>query len=179
MKRAASGILPLIAIDRKAAKPLHTQIYDAYRTGIVSGRFRPGQRIPSTRVLATELEVSRFPVLNAYAQLLAEGYFESRVGAGTVVSSLLPDQLTPSKLTRARVAQRAPDLDQLRAALPPFAAFKVSPVCRAWAHFAWDKWHPINSPSVSGRIWSRTAPAIWTPARFITATTWASGRSGK
>ncbi len=104
MKRAASGILPLIAIDRKAAKPLHTQIYDAYRTGIVSGRFRPGQRIPSTRVLATELEVSRFPVLNAYAQLLAEGYFESRVGAGTVVSSLLPDQLTPSKLTRARVA---------------------------------------------------------------------------
>jgi len=104
MKRAASGILPLIAIDRKVAKALHIQIYDAYRTGIVTGRFHPRQRIPSTRVLATELGVSRFPVLNAYAQLLAEGYFESRVGAGTVVSSLLPDQLTPSGPTRMRSA---------------------------------------------------------------------------
>ena len=96
MKRAASGILPIIAVDRKAAKALHTQIYDAYRSAIVTGSLRPRQRIPSTRVLATELGVSRFPVLNAYAQLLAEGYFESRVGAGTVVSSLLPDQLTSS-----------------------------------------------------------------------------------
>ncbi|MGD0213265.1 MAG: PLP-dependent aminotransferase family protein [Terriglobales bacterium] len=104
MKRAPSGILPLIAIDRKAAKALHRQIYDAYRTGIVSGGLHPGQRLPSTRVLASELGVSRFPVLNAYAQLLAEGYFESRVGAGTVVSRLLPDQVTPSKpTTRARL----------------------------------------------------------------------------
>ena len=109
MKRAASGIVPVIAIDRKAAKALHTQIYDAYRTAIVSGSLRPRQRIPSTRVLATELGVSRFPVLNAYSQLLAEGYFESRVGAGTVVSSLLPEQLIPEQLrssgpTNARFA---------------------------------------------------------------------------
>src|SRR5262249_24247982 len=49
-------------------------------------------RVPSTRTLAEELGVSRIPVLNAYAQLLAEGYFEARVGAGTVVSSTLPEQ---------------------------------------------------------------------------------------
>jgi GntR family transcriptional regulator/MocR family aminotransferase len=91
-------------IDRKAPKALHRQIYDAYRTAIVDGSLRPGQRIPSTRVLASELGVSRFPVLNAYAQLLAEGYFESRVGAGTVISSFLPDQLTPSGVTGARLA---------------------------------------------------------------------------
>jgi len=103
MKRAASGILPVIAIDRKAPQALHKQIYDAYRATIVAGGLRPGQRIPSTRVLASELGVSRFPVLNAYAQLLAEGYFASRVGAGTVVSHLLPDQLTSSGPTRARL----------------------------------------------------------------------------
>jgi DNA-binding transcriptional MocR family regulator len=73
MKRVASGILPMIAINRRASKPLHWQIYEAYRTSIVDGSLRPGQRIPSTRVLASELGVSRFPVLNAYAQLLAEG----------------------------------------------------------------------------------------------------------
>ena len=87
----------MIAVNRKSPKALHRQIYDAYRAAIVDGRLRPGQRIPSTRVLASEIRVSRFPVLNAYAQLLAEGYFESRVGAGTVIASSLPDQLTSSK----------------------------------------------------------------------------------
>src|SRR5580704_16890822 len=103
MKRVASGILLMIAVDRKASKSLHRQIYDAYRMAIVDGSLRPGQRIPSTRVLAAEIGVSRFPVLNAYAQLLAEGYFESRVGAGTVVSGSLPEQFTSSRPAGARI----------------------------------------------------------------------------
>lgn len=90
----------MIALDRKSRKPLQRQIYDAYRSAILEGSLRSGQRIPSTRVLAGELHVSRFPVLNAYAQLLAEGYFQSRIGAGTVVSSSLPDQFTASGPTR-------------------------------------------------------------------------------
>src|SRR5580698_9517315 len=104
MKKVASGILPSIAIDRRSSKPLHRQVYDGYRTAIVDGSLRPGQRIPSTRVLASELGVSRFPVLNAHAQLVAEGYFESRVGAGTVVSGSLPDQFISSKPAQARFA---------------------------------------------------------------------------
>lgn len=103
MKRAASGIVPVLAIDRKAPKALHRQIYDGYRNAILEGRLHPTQRIPSSRVLASELGVSRFPVLNAYAQLLAEGYIESRVGAGTVVSSSMPDQLTSSKPSGAQL----------------------------------------------------------------------------
>ena len=92
MKRAGSGILPTISIDRKAREPLQRQIYNSFRAGIMDRRLRPGQRIPSTRALASELGISRFPVLNAYAQLLAEGYFESRVGAGTEISRSLTDQ---------------------------------------------------------------------------------------
>jgi len=84
--------------------PLHRQIYDGFRSAILEGRLRPGQRILSTRVLAAEIRVSRFPVLNAYAQLLAEGYLESRVGAGTVVSSSLPEQLTSSRPTSTKTA---------------------------------------------------------------------------
>ncbi len=102
MKRVASGSLLIIAIDRSAPKALHRQIYDAYRVAILDGSLRPRQRIPSTRLLASELGVSRFPVLNAYAQLLAEGYLEGRVGAGTVVSSSLPDQLMSSAATGVR-----------------------------------------------------------------------------
>jgi GntR family transcriptional regulator / MocR family aminotransferase len=102
MKRVASGILPMVAVDRTHSMPLHRQIYDGFRSAILEGRLRPGQRIPSTRVLAAEIRVSRFPVLNAYGQLLAEGYLESRVGAGTVVSPSLPEQLTSSRPTGLR-----------------------------------------------------------------------------
>ena len=102
MKRVASAIVPVIRIDRKAQQALHRQIYDSLRTAIVEGSLRPGQRIPSTRVLASELGVSRFPVLNAYAQLLAEGYLESRVGAGTVVSNSILDQLSSGAPARTR-----------------------------------------------------------------------------
>ncbi|HZC24386.1 MAG TPA: PLP-dependent aminotransferase family protein, partial [Candidatus Binatia bacterium] len=91
MKRVASGILPVITVDRRSAQSLQRQIYDSCRSAILEARLRPGQRLPSSRVLASEIGVSRFPVLNAYAQLVAEGYVESRVGAGTVVSASLPE----------------------------------------------------------------------------------------
>lgn len=97
MKRVSSGISPVIAVDRKANKPLHQQIYDAYRAMIVGRSLRAGQQIPASRTLASDLKISRIPVLTAYAQLLAEGYFEARVGAGTFVCSSLPDQTTSSE----------------------------------------------------------------------------------
>src|SRR6202040_3617468 len=97
MKKVPSVFTPVISVDRKAAKPLHKQIYDAFRAMIVLGNLRAGQQIPSTRALAPELGISRIPVLGAYAQLLAEGYFESRTGAGTFVCSSMPDQLAPNE----------------------------------------------------------------------------------
>src|SRR5271163_4966652 len=108
MKKVASGILPMIAIDRKSSKALHQQIYDAYRLAVVDSTLRPGHRVPSSRELASELEVSRFPVVNAYAQLLAEGYFESRVGSGTVVSNLLPERFATSKASSDLQIQSGP-----------------------------------------------------------------------
>src|SRR5580658_5768477 len=135
MSRVPSGLTPILAIDRKTRKPLHRQIYDAYRAAIVDGSLRRGQRIPSTRVLASELGVSRFPVLNAYAQLLAEGYFESRVGAGTVVSSSLPDLLTSSAATGTRLAptRSGPRPVARRASKLPRA--EGSPWLQGWGAF--------------------------------------------
>ncbi len=86
-------ILPVMDVDRARAKPLHRQLYEGYRDAILAHRLRPGQRLPSTRSLAAELRVSRIPVLNAFEQLLAEGFFESRVGSGTFVARSLPDGL--------------------------------------------------------------------------------------
>jgi GntR family transcriptional regulator/MocR family aminotransferase len=91
---AGAALLPVITVDRRAQAPLRRQIYDGYRAAILRGELRPGQQLPSSRALAVELGVSRFPVLDAYSQLLTEGYFEARIGAGTFVSECLPDQLT-------------------------------------------------------------------------------------
>ncbi|QSQ23104.1 PLP-dependent aminotransferase family protein [Pyxidicoccus parkwayensis] len=96
MKRAPQGILPIIAVDRRSQVPLYRQVYEGYREAIVDRRLRAGERLPSTRSLATELGISRIPILSAFEQLLAEGYFESRVGAGTFVASSLPDEGPPS-----------------------------------------------------------------------------------
>ncbi|MGA7461845.1 MAG: PLP-dependent aminotransferase family protein [Candidatus Korobacteraceae bacterium] len=92
MEKASSALLPVIAIDRKALLPLHKQIYDTFREHITHGSLRAGQQMPSTRALALELKLSRIPVLTAYSQLLAEGYCETRAGAGTFVSRVLPQQ---------------------------------------------------------------------------------------
>ena len=85
-----------LPIDRAAGIPLHQQIYQGIRRAILGGLLRPSQRVPSTRALAVELEVSRLPVLTAYDQLLHEGYLEGRVGSGTFVSAALPDDLLRS-----------------------------------------------------------------------------------
>ncbi len=91
-----SVVSPIIAIDRNAGMPLHRQVYDGYRDAILRGDLAPGQKIPSSRELASEIRVSRFPVLHAYAQLLAEGYLESQVGSGTYISTTLPEQMMSS-----------------------------------------------------------------------------------
>ena len=91
-KKLRGAMVPVIAVDRHGEKPLHRQIYDAFRAMILDRRLQPGQQIPSTRALAEELGISRIPVLGAYAQLIAEGYIETRSGAGTFVTTSLSDQ---------------------------------------------------------------------------------------
>ena len=72
--------------------PLHRQTYRALRTAILAGRLRAGERFPSTRTLARELGVSRNTVLQAYEQLVAEGYAAARGGSGTYAADALPAQ---------------------------------------------------------------------------------------
>ena len=85
--------LPAIALSQRSPEPLHQQIYRHLREAVLTGTLSPGSRLPSTRVLAEDLGVSRTTVLAAYDQLLAEGYVEGQVGSGTRIARHLPDEL--------------------------------------------------------------------------------------
>ena len=86
-------LLGTVSLDREGALPLHRQLFDALRQAILAGRLRPGTRLPSTRVMASDLGVARNTVMAAFEQLVAEGYLQARVGSGTTVSSIAPDML--------------------------------------------------------------------------------------
>ncbi len=151
MKRVPTGIVPVIAVDRAAAKPLHRQIYEGFREAIVERRLRAGQRLPSTRGLAAELGISRLPVLQAFEQLLAEGYFESRTGAGTFVAGSLPDDLSTAsdRPGRGRPAARPGRRAISRA--PEILSPDPKPWLKGWGAFR------VSQPAVDRfplRIWS-------------------------
>ena len=76
----------LVALRRDAQVPLHRQIEASIREGIRSGRLGFGTSLPPTRTLATDLGVSRGVVVEAYQQLVAEGYLTSRTGGYTQVA---------------------------------------------------------------------------------------------
>jgi len=92
-KRPSGVFLPPISLERASSLPLYKQLYEAMRQSILLGTLRKGLRLPSTRTLAHELSVSRNIVVIAFEQLLAEGYIESRTGAGSFVTETLPEDV--------------------------------------------------------------------------------------
>jgi len=80
----------------------------ALRSAIREGRLRPGDRVPPSRALAAELGLSRGTVVEAYAQLVAEGFLRGRQGSGTVVAA---SPLPRASRRRAPTAPAAPLFD--------------------------------------------------------------------
>jgi GntR family transcriptional regulator/MocR family aminotransferase len=111
MSRPGWAELYAFEVDRTADAPVFRQIYLQLRSAILSGTLRPATRLPSTRELAAQLGVSRSAVVAAFEQLLAEGYVSGRTGAGTYISSDLPEPFTAThgRSTRSVTAAKAAD----------------------------------------------------------------------
>ncbi len=75
-----------IALDRDAEEPIYRQLIRSIRMQIDSGVLPAGVRLPASRDLARQLNISRISVVNAYAELRAEGYLSAHAGRGTFVS---------------------------------------------------------------------------------------------
>ena len=70
---------------------LQTQVRQMVASGILEGRFRPGEKLPSSRSLAAHLGVSRITVTLAYTELVADDYIASRGRSGYYVSDNAPE----------------------------------------------------------------------------------------
>ena len=81
-----SGVDLLLESRSESSGGLRTRLEAGLRDAIRSGRLARGVRLPPTRALARDLGVSRGTVLEAYAQLSAEGWLSGRQGSGTVVA---------------------------------------------------------------------------------------------
>ena len=93
MPTTPDATLVSVALDDAQAPPLYVQLFEQVRDQILSGRLKPQQRLPSTRALAKDLNVSRTTTLAAYEQLMSEGYIEGREGSGAYVAPTLPEDL--------------------------------------------------------------------------------------
>lgn len=151
-----------IGIDRADREPLQSQIARQIRGLVLSGRLKPQAKLPSTRALAEELDVARATIVEAYEQLLGEGYLETRSGSGTRVAAELPEALLASAPQRA-IKPVPVRLSARREPARPFRSGLVD-----WEAFPHDDWGRLL-----GRFWrnppvtllEHNDPFGWMPLR--------------
>ncbi|WP_406625227.1 PLP-dependent aminotransferase family protein [Acidovorax sp. SDU_ACID1] len=110
-RTAKSPHIPSIGeLDRNAG-PLGRQLAQKLREAVRGGDIKPGELLPSTRALAKSLGVARGTVVEAFEQLQAEGFLDSRPGASTRVAlSLAGTQRTPSGPRKGSMRGKQPPL---------------------------------------------------------------------
>jgi len=79
-----------VLLDRSRREPLTSQLVEQLRDAIRQARIRPGTRLPSSRRLSEQLDVSRNTVVRAYDELIVEGYVEARPASGIFVADRPP-----------------------------------------------------------------------------------------
>lgn len=144
------------------AKSLYTQIYDLIKEMILKRRLPEGCILPATRLLASQLNVSRSTVVRAYDFLRIEGYVEAKVGSGYAVRPLLQEKKEPPtkgnykypnvSLLGASFYNNASLLNStddksvaFRPGLPPLDAFPVN----TWKNLSNLYWKNINLSGLS------------------------------
>jgi GntR family transcriptional regulator/MocR family aminotransferase len=128
-------------LDSASGATLRARAEHALREAVRSGRLPPGSRLPATRALAAQLGVSRGVVVEAYAQLAAEGYLDTRRGGGTRVAEH-PAPPPASTSTPTRGAGPAPrgGLGAGRAEAPATMRYDLRPALPAVDGFPRAAW---------------------------------------
>jgi len=92
----------LIVVDPHSGVPVYKQLMDQVKFHVASGLLRPGDELPSTRALSSELGVNPMTVSKAYSYLEREGVVERRPGRPLVVREMESEQARQRKIDRLR-----------------------------------------------------------------------------
>lgn len=120
-----------LTLDNISAEPIHIQISHRIKRAISDGSLEHGERLPSTRVLASELSVARGTVENAYALLMGEGLLISKGQAGTFIN-ISSNSLEKSKPVPERHSVKNPAQQE--------RSFLFQPGCPAYDVFPRKTW---------------------------------------
>lgn len=80
-------------LDKQSSIPMQKQMYDTIRFAVLDHTLIAGQKLPSSRALAADLEISRITISLTYDRLIAENYLVTRAGNGTYVAPTLTQPL--------------------------------------------------------------------------------------
>ena len=160
-KSTFDAALLSLSLDRALGEPLHGQLAGQLRTLILERRISAGERLPSSRLLASELSVSRVTVTTAIDQLISEGYAEGRHGSGVYVATDLPDYTLPlDQKQRSRLSDAPLPVPQpskpFETAAPDLEHFPH----REWARLLDQCWRTPAPP-----LLAKADPFGWGPLR--------------
>ncbi|MCS1381789.1 PLP-dependent aminotransferase family protein [Lysinibacillus sphaericus] len=135
-----------IPINRALDIPLNKQVYRQIREKILNGTLQSGERLASTRKLCSELNVSRNVILEAYEQLVAEGFLVSHRGSGTFVADGAHLTLSSKETVQKKIENKttAPKID-FRSGIPALDLFPR----KTWAKLSHNIWNDTN-PAIFG-----------------------------
>jgi|SRR5690625_1273424 len=139
-----------IPIDRSLDIPLIRQVYQQIRKRILNGQLKANEKLPSSRELSSELNVSRNVILEAYDQLLAEGFLVAQRGSGTYVASgaFLEKHKNASAIQSFHWNEnnkKDENIIDFRSGIPALDLFPR----KTWAKLSYTIWND-SSPSVLG-----------------------------
>jgi GntR family transcriptional regulator/MocR family aminotransferase len=145
-----SDDLPIV-LERGGPEPLAVQVADALRAAASSGALRVGDRLTSTRALASRLGVSRTVTAAAYDQLLAEGWLAGRRGSGTFVTAAPPASEALGQPVHAETAGGPPS-DADAAGTDQIDLTAGRPCLRVLDRSAWRRaWRTASDRAPAGR----------------------------
>lgn len=128
-KKMGGAFISSLQIEPLSETPYYRQLETKFRQLIIQGKLPAGSRLPSTRTLSSELDLSRTTIKNVFEQLISEGFLVSRYGSGTFVAELNPDQMVTSKHTvRKKRSRPIPKSQHMKSIENSNATLRISEV---------------------------------------------------
>ncbi len=140
-----------IRLQQNSEKCLYEQIYEHIRHEIWEGKLLEGERLPSTRSLASYLQVARSTVDSAYDQLLSEGYIEARPCKGYFVCPM--EELEALQVMTEETIVQKPAERAVEKLLYDFAPHGID--MSAFPFSVWKRIHKNILNSCNEELWAR------------------------